>query len=82
MQVWRNLGGYTGFVVVQHVPWDGHIVLKLEQEFAPIIDEILSKVKEVKKFPLFAGPRLSRVISHGSIALIGDASHREYSLGQ
>ncbi|KAE8155323.1 FAD/NAD(P)-binding domain-containing protein [Aspergillus avenaceus] len=47
----------------------------LYKEFAPIIKEVLSKVKEVKKFPLFAGPRLSRVISHGSIALIGDASH-------
>ncbi|KAF7594634.1 hypothetical protein BBP40_008724 [Aspergillus hancockii] len=47
----------------------------LYKEFATIIDEILGKVKEVKKFPLFAGPRLLRVISHGSIALIGDASH-------
>ncbi|PIG88741.1 hypothetical protein AARAC_000507 [Aspergillus arachidicola] len=46
-----------------------------ETGFAPIIQEVLSKVGEVKKFPLFAGPRLSKVISHGSIALIGDASH-------
>ncbi|KAK6826343.1 hypothetical protein RU639_005445 [Aspergillus parasiticus] len=47
----------------------------LYKDFAPIIQEVLSKVGEVKKFPLFAGPRLSKVISHGSIALIGDASH-------
>ncbi|KAJ1712318.1 hypothetical protein CA14_007629 [Aspergillus flavus] len=47
----------------------------LYKEFAPIIQEVLSKIGEVKKFPLFAGPRLSKVISHGSIALIGDASH-------
>ncbi|KAE8420689.1 monooxygenase [Aspergillus pseudocaelatus] len=47
----------------------------LYEDFAPIIQDVLSKVGEVKKFPLFAGPRLSKVISHGSIALIGDASH-------
>ncbi|KAE8372491.1 FAD/NAD(P)-binding domain-containing protein [Aspergillus bertholletiae] len=47
----------------------------LYKDFAPIIQEVLSKIGEVKKFPLFAGPRLSKVISHGSIALIGDASH-------
>lgn len=35
-------------------------------------------MKEVKRFALFAGPRLSTVISRGSIALIGDASHREF----
>lgn len=49
--------------------------LGLYKEFAPIIQEVLSKVKEVKKFPLFAGPRLSKVTSHDSIALVGDASH-------
>ncbi|KAE8166062.1 monooxygenase [Aspergillus tamarii] len=47
----------------------------LYKDFAPIIQNVLSKVEEVKNFPLFAGPRLSKVISHGSIALIGDASH-------
>ncbi|KAJ5209837.1 hypothetical protein N7449_004216 [Penicillium cf. viridicatum] len=40
---------------------------------------VLYEVKEVKRFALFAGPRLSTVISRGSIALIGDASH-PYSL--
>ncbi|OGM48972.1 hypothetical protein ABOM_003137 [Aspergillus bombycis] len=47
----------------------------LYKDFAPMIQEVLSKVGEVRKFPLFAGPRLSKVVSHGSIALIGDASH-------
>ncbi|KAF5859772.1 hypothetical protein ETB97_002435 [Aspergillus alliaceus] len=49
--------------------------LGLYKEFAPIIQVVLSKVKEVKKFPLFAGPRLPKVTSHDSIALVGDASH-------
>ncbi|GAB1200988.1 hypothetical protein APSETT444_010372 [Aspergillus pseudonomiae] len=48
----------------------------VRSDFGPIIQDVLSKVGEVKKFPLFAGPRLSKVVSHGSIALIGDASHR------
>ncbi|CAI7674845.1 unnamed protein product [Penicillium discolor] len=45
------------------------------KEFAPIVQAVLDEVKEVKRFALFAGPRLSTVISRGSIALIGDASH-------
>ncbi|KAB8259399.1 monooxygenase [Aspergillus pseudonomiae] len=49
--------------------------IALYKDFGPIIQDVLSKVGEVKKFPLFAGPRLSKVVSHGSIALIGDASH-------
>ncbi|EED17187.1 monoxygenase, putative [Talaromyces stipitatus ATCC 10500] len=45
------------------------------KEFAPIIQEVLNKVTDVQKFALFAGPRLDSVVSRGSIALIGDASH-------
>ncbi|RAO69467.1 uncharacterized protein BHQ10_005479 [Talaromyces amestolkiae] len=45
------------------------------KEFAPIIHEVLDKVKDVQKFALFAGPRLESVVSRGSIALVGDASH-------
>ncbi|PWY82077.1 FAD/NAD(P)-binding domain-containing protein [Aspergillus heteromorphus CBS 117.55] len=45
------------------------------KDFSPMLQSVLGKIKEVKKFALFAGPRLSRVVSHGSIALIGDASH-------
>lgn len=37
-------------------------------------------MKEVKKFALFAGPRLLKVISGDGIALVGDASHRQLSL--
>ncbi|KAH8432773.1 uncharacterized protein LDX57_010401 [Aspergillus melleus] len=44
-------------------------------EFSPVVREVLSKVKDVKKFALFAGPRLSSVIYGDGIALIGDASH-------
>ncbi|RAK96507.1 FAD-dependent oxidoreductase, partial [Aspergillus ibericus CBS 121593] len=46
------------------------------KDFSPMLQSVLEKIKEVKKFALFSGPRLSRIISHGSIALIGDASHR------
>ncbi|GAM43120.1 monoxygenase [Talaromyces pinophilus] len=45
------------------------------KEFAPIIHEVLDRVTDVQKFALFAGPRLDSVVSRGSIALIGDASH-------
>lgn len=34
-------------------------------------------MKDVQKFALFAGPRLESVVSRGSIALVGDASHRK-----
>ncbi|CAK39155.1 FAD/NAD(P)-binding domain-containing protein [Aspergillus niger] len=45
------------------------------KDFSPALQSVLDKIKVVKKFALFSGPRLSSVISHGSIALIGDASH-------
>ncbi|PYH95587.1 FAD/NAD(P)-binding domain-containing protein [Aspergillus ellipticus CBS 707.79] len=45
------------------------------KDFSPMLQSVLDKIKIVKKFALFSGPRLSRVISHGRIALIGDASH-------
>ncbi|PWY81758.1 monooxygenase [Aspergillus sclerotioniger CBS 115572] len=46
------------------------------KDFSPMLQSVLDNIKVVKKFALFSGPRLSKVISHGSIALIGDASHR------
>ncbi|GAT24923.1 monoxygenase [Aspergillus luchuensis] len=46
------------------------------KDFSPALQSVLDKIKVVKKFALFSGPRLSSVISHGSIALVGDASHR------
>ncbi|KAI2825435.1 hypothetical protein CBS147343_8980 [Aspergillus niger] len=45
------------------------------KDFSPALQSVLNKIKVVKKFALFSGPRLSSVVSHGSIALIGDASH-------
>ncbi|RAL13418.1 FAD/NAD(P)-binding domain-containing protein [Aspergillus homomorphus CBS 101889] len=45
------------------------------KNFSPIVQRALAKIKVVKKYALFNGPRLPRVVSHGSIALIGDASH-------
>ncbi|KAL2218992.1 hypothetical protein M432DRAFT_579577 [Thermoascus aurantiacus ATCC 26904] len=45
------------------------------KDFSPIVHKVLDLVKEVKKFPLFAGPRLSSVTARWSIALVGDASH-------
>ncbi|GLB23167.1 hypothetical protein AtubIFM61612_003754 [Aspergillus tubingensis] len=45
------------------------------KDFSPALQTVLDKIKVVKKFALFSGPRLSTVISHGSIALVGDASH-------
>ncbi|GKZ37426.1 hypothetical protein AbraIFM66950_008976 [Aspergillus brasiliensis] len=45
------------------------------KDFSPALQSVLEKIKVVKKFALFSGPRLSSVISHGTIALIGDASH-------
>lgn len=35
----------------------------------------------MKKYALFAGPRLDSVIAHGSVALVGDASHRKATPG-
>ncbi|PYH48054.1 FAD/NAD(P)-binding domain-containing protein [Aspergillus saccharolyticus JOP 1030-1] len=43
--------------------------------FSPMLQRALAKIKVVKKYALFNGPRLPRVASHGSIALVGDASH-------
>ncbi|PLB54078.1 FAD/NAD(P)-binding domain-containing protein [Aspergillus steynii IBT 23096] len=45
------------------------------EEFSPVLKEVLGKVKKVKKFALFAGPRLAKVVSGNGIALVGDASH-------
>jgi salicylate hydroxylase len=32
----------------------------------------------VQQYALFAGPKLTTVVSDGSLALVGDASHRTY----
>ncbi|PYI27262.1 FAD/NAD(P)-binding domain-containing protein [Aspergillus indologenus CBS 114.80] len=45
------------------------------KNFAPMLQRAIAKIKVVKTYALFNGPRLPRVVSHGSVALIGDASH-------
>jgi salicylate hydroxylase len=49
------------------------------QDFSPVAKAIVALPKEIKQYALFAGPRLDSVISHGSMALVGDTSHREFS---
>ncbi|KAL4786124.1 hypothetical protein BJX76DRAFT_143639 [Aspergillus varians] len=45
------------------------------KDFGPLVQTILSHTTEVQRFALFAGSRLESIVSKGSIALIGDASH-------
>ncbi|OJJ33436.1 hypothetical protein ASPWEDRAFT_115369 [Aspergillus wentii DTO 134E9] len=45
------------------------------KDFSPMLKSVLDNITEVKKFALFSGPRLEKVVSHASIALVGDASH-------
>ncbi|KAL5342277.1 hypothetical protein BJX70DRAFT_394870 [Aspergillus crustosus] len=45
------------------------------KDFGTLVQEILSHATEIQQFALFAGQRLEKVVSRGSIALIGDASH-------
>ncbi|RAH73788.1 FAD/NAD(P)-binding domain-containing protein [Aspergillus aculeatinus CBS 121060] len=45
------------------------------KNFSPMLQRAIAKIRVVKKHALFNGPRLPRVVSHGSIALVGDASH-------
>ncbi|KAL3494742.1 hypothetical protein BJX62DRAFT_247111 [Aspergillus germanicus] len=45
------------------------------KEFGPLVQQIIGLATDVQRFALFAGPRLESVVSRGSIALVGDASH-------
>ncbi|RDW74951.1 hypothetical protein BP6252_06093 [Coleophoma cylindrospora] len=45
------------------------------KDFCPVVKAVAALPKEMKQFALFAGPRLDTVIAHGSVALVGDASH-------
>ncbi|RDL35181.1 Uncharacterized protein BP5553_07112 [Venustampulla echinocandica] len=47
-----------------------------EKDFAPVVKSIVALPKEIKQYALFAGPRLDNIIAHGSVVLVGDASHR------
>jgi hypothetical protein len=46
------------------------------KDYAPIIRQIIEAPDSWLSFALFGGPRVERVVHNGSIALIGDASHR------
>ncbi|KAN0102110.1 FAD/NAD(P)-binding domain containing protein [Hyaloscypha variabilis] len=45
------------------------------KDFSPLVKDILALAKDVKQYALFAGPRLESIVAHGSVALVGDASH-------
>lgn len=45
------------------------------KDYCPVVQAVLGKVQEVTRFDLFAGSHLPSVVSRGSVALVGDASH-------
>ncbi|KAM0227398.1 hypothetical protein ACHAPO_011584 [Fusarium lateritium] len=45
------------------------------EEYCEPIQKLLSLITQIKRFDYFGGTRLPSVVSHQSIALIGDASH-------
>ncbi|KAF7560557.1 hypothetical protein G7046_g3602 [Stylonectria norvegica] len=65
----------------EHVSWgrpfDFSSLLPEYASFAPAVRQVLQVAAEgtTQEFALFSGPRLERVVSHGAVALIGDASH-------
>jgi salicylate hydroxylase len=58
-------------------PFDFYALLHEYDDFCLPIRQILRLAAEgqTQEFALFSGPRLQHIVSHGSIALIGDASH-------
>ncbi|KAK6209884.1 hypothetical protein QIS74_11468 [Colletotrichum tabaci] len=65
----------------QHVSWgrpfDFSTIASEYDEFCEPVRKViqLAAQGETQEFALFSGPRLESVISHGALALIGDASH-------
>ncbi|KAL1858818.1 hypothetical protein Daus18300_009816 [Diaporthe australafricana] len=59
------------------VPASNERVASHFTDFSPEIREAIDRVPEGswKEFSAFSGPRLQRVVAHGNLALIGDASH-------
>lgn len=47
------------------------------KDYSPVIRQIIEVPDSWLSFAIFGGPRVERVVHDGSIALIGDASHRE-----
>lgn len=45
------------------------------EEYYEPVQKLFSLITQIKRFDYFSGTRLPSVISHQSIALIGDASH-------
>ncbi|KAH7316880.1 hypothetical protein B0I35DRAFT_451702 [Stachybotrys elegans] len=58
-------------------PFDFRTLLHEYDEFCLPVRQVLRLAAEgeTQEFALFSGPRLERVVSHGNIAMIGDASH-------
>jgi salicylate hydroxylase len=63
----------------EHVSWGEEASLQQLRDFfpdfCPPIQALLDLAPNMQKYALFAGPRLKTVTAHGSVALIGDASH-------
>ncbi|PWY73032.1 FAD/NAD(P)-binding domain-containing protein [Aspergillus heteromorphus CBS 117.55] len=62
-----SIPNFPDAVIFWHGPKDWVYTCNLNQG--------IYEVREVKKFALFAGPPLATLVSCGSIALVGDASH-------
>ncbi|OTA95500.1 hypothetical protein M434DRAFT_202701 [Hypoxylon sp. CO27-5] len=58
-------------------PFDLHTLLHEYDDFCSPVRQVLGLAAEgeTQEFALFSGPRLKRIVSHGNIAFIGDASH-------
>ncbi len=54
-----------------------HVIAR--QEFHPVVRAIIDAVppQTLGQFATFSGPQLESIVRYGSIALLGDASHRE-----
>lgn len=50
------------------------------KDYAPVIRQIIESPDSWLSFAIFGGPRVERVVHGGSIALIGDASHRKQTI--
>ncbi|KIW10691.1 hypothetical protein PV08_11655 [Exophiala spinifera] len=47
------------------------------KEFDQKVTDIITLPDSVEQYALFAGPQLTTIVAHDSIALVGDASHRK-----
>lgn len=58
-------------------PFDLHTIVHEYDDFCLLIRRILSLTakEKTREFALMSGPRLKRMVSHGNIAFVGDASH-------